>query len=95
MNTFDNEILTDKFNNKLSVGDWVVFPRTKLGNANCEIAIGKIKSIKNQKLSLDTYQKSDYGYANSRVDVLTQMELKPTTVSIDPLRSCKLSFIPN
>jgi S-adenosylmethionine hydrolase len=91
---------TDKFGNVLNIGDWVTYARTKLGNRNYEIAIGRIKAYQNHNIVLDSYAKSDYGAACSGAgdrqinNVIEEMKVKPWTTSISPRKCCKLAFLP-
>jgi hypothetical protein len=94
------EPYTDKFGNILNIGDWVTYARTKLGNRNYEIAIGRIKAYQNHNIVLDSYAKSDYGAACSGAgdrqinNVIEEMKVKPWTTSISPRKCCKLAFLP-
>jgi hypothetical protein len=91
---------TDKFGNILNIGDWVSYARTKLGNRNYEIAIGRIKAYQNHNIVLDSYAKSDYGAACSGAgdkqinNVIEEMKVKPWTTSISPRKCCKLAYLP-
>lgn len=94
------EPYTDKFGNILNIGDWVTYARTKLGNRNYEIAIGRIKAYQNHNIVLDSYAKSDYGAACSGAgdrqinNVIEEMKINPWTTSISPRKCCKLAYLP-
>lgn len=89
------ESYTDKFGNILNVGDWVAYARTKLGNKNYEIAIGRVKAYQNHNVVLESYAKSDYGASDSLLDnVIEEMRTKPWTTSISPRKCCKLAYLP-
>jgi S-adenosylmethionine hydrolase len=83
---------TDKFGNILNIGDWVTYVRTKLGNKNYEIAIGKIKAYQNHNIVLESYAKTDYGTFNREINVAEEMKTKPWTTSINPRNCCKLAY---
>jgi hypothetical protein len=86
---------TDKFGNILNIGDWVTYARTKLGNRNYEIAIGRIKAYQNHNIVLDSYAKSDYGAGDRQINnVIEEMKIKPWTTSISPGKCCKLAYLP-
>lgn len=86
---------TDKFGNTLNIGDWVTYARTKLGNKNYEIAIGRIKAYQNHNIVLDSYAKSDYGPIDSQINnVIEEMKIKPFTTNISPRKCCKLTYLP-
>ena len=89
------EPYTDKFGNELNIGDWVAYARTKLGNKNYEIAIGRVKAYKNHDVVLESYAKSDYGASDSLLNnVIEEMRTKPLTTSISPRKCCKLAYLP-
>lgn len=86
---------TDKFGNILNIGDWVTYARTKLGNRNYEIAIGRIKAYQNHNIVLESYAKSDYGAGDSTINnVIEEMKIKPWITSISPGKCCKLTYLP-
>lgn len=91
---------TDKFGNILNIGDWVAYARTKLGNKNYEIAIGRIKAYQNHNIVLESYAKSEYGATCSGAgdstinNVIEEMKIKPWITSISPGKCCKLAYLP-